>query len=249
MKRVSNIFVIISLFIMFAVSCSVNQSGVSDSDVRQSYEKGTIKEKPVVNDSSDVVVLYSTENKGNTKGVGSSAGDGYIYDLKTSVRDHNDAPNTMGGYTKIPVDLNEGAGGKYIYLYYNKIPYPADDAICMLHIKSNPWWWGPILLTSSPEFKKLGESFDNGGWTDLNQGSGGDFMYLEGATPERIKNFYNWFIFIPVPYHASELELIRDIVIVSSPYYLGGSYNGWTLLPDDLNENAGGKFIQIGYKK
>ena len=98
-----------------------------------------------------------------TKASGYSGGSGYTYDLKTSVRDKNDAPTTMDGYTKIPVDLNEGAGGKWIFLYYKKTSQPK-DALFNVNVRIS----STRNLVANGGYRKLGLAFANGGWTDLN---------------------------------------------------------------------------------
>ena len=81
--------------------------------------KGVFRNKPNVSPNDEITVLFSSEDY-SLRATGNSSGSGYIYNLMTSVRDNNTASPEMLGYTKIPVDLNEGAGGYWIYLYYKK---------------------------------------------------------------------------------------------------------------------------------
>jgi len=193
--------------------------------------KGICREKPEFAD--DVTILFSSEEyeKSNPlmKAVGSSEGtSGYfITDIKTSVRDQNNAPNTMDGYTKIPVDLNEGAGGKYIYLYYKKGGY-AGNFMALNAFSSAV----PLPPYSSSSGTALGRNFSNGMWTDLNNGAGGPFIYIEG-------------IFAQSP--IDPLTRVSDILVISSS---GGmsSYSGWIFINQDLNQGAGGKYIYLCYK-
>jgi len=184
-----------------------------------------------------VIEVFSTENS-KLKATGNSTGNGYICSLMTSVRNDNTAPNIMDGYSKIPVDLNEGAGGKYIYLYYKKTtplepnttPITELDVItnCCMAILFPPYSWNIC-----------GQSFGSGGWTDLNQGAGGDYIYLVQRTKWLGQRFVDPFYNVPP---------IKDILIISSNQKLS-SYPGWTLIPVDLNKGAGGKWIYLCYKR
>jgi hypothetical protein len=207
--------------------------------------KGIFREKPNTNAQANIVVLYSSENK--LKAVGNSTGSGYILDLQTSVRSSNDAPATMSGYTKIPVDLNEGAGGKYIYLYYNKTTSIA-TSLCYLNVRTS--CCTPFLFPSYEYMRRQGVSFGSSGWTDLNQGAGGNFIVLEGCSAE---NIGGWILYctrnnLPIGPVPSDNSPIRDILLISSSKGLG-SYSGWNLIPTDLNKGAGGKYIYLCYKK
>ena len=68
------------------------------------------------------------------------------------------------GYTLIPIDLNQGAGGRWIYLCYYNGSDAFDDgeniiaiAVCF---NKNPWHHGQTVEV------------------DLNKGAGGDYIYL-----------------------------------------------------------------------
>jgi len=184
-------------------------------------------------------VLFSTESK--RKATGSSSGDGYVISIMTSVRSGNDAPPTQDGLIKIPVDLNEGAGGKYIYFYYRKglkeyFPNEKIDYICELSIVTDcclPIIVPPVTWDAS------GKSIGSGGWTDLNQGAGGDYIYLVERREIRHSNMLRLYSYSKPP--------IRDILVISSNKKLS-SYPGWILIPTDLNKGAGGKWIYLCYK-
>ncbi len=65
------------------------------------------------------------------------------------------------GFTKIPVDLNKGAGGKYIYLCFKRdAGTPITGLTVILGERTSP----PSEYTKIP--------------VDLNQGAGGDYIYL-----------------------------------------------------------------------
>jgi hypothetical protein len=208
--------------------------------------KGVFREKPEYN-GEDVVVLYSSENKFRTKAQGNSSGSGYIKNLKTSVRSDNSAGSTMDGYTKIPVDLNEGAGGKYIYLYYIKTE-TSTEALCYLKVRNN--CCTPFFSTEHEYMQKLGISFGSNGWTDLNQGAGGYYIVLEGCSNN---NIAGWITAQAraggsIGWIPSDTQPIKDILIISSSSKMS-SYSGWTFIDVDLNKGAGGKWIYLCYKK
>jgi hypothetical protein len=80
----------------------------------------------------------------------------------------NSSPPIPDGYLKIDKDLNEGAGGKYIYLCYTRNPGKAEKG---LPIRSVCVVGGNTYATPAPYgFVKIE--------TDLNQGAGGDFIFL-----------------------------------------------------------------------
>jgi hypothetical protein len=192
-----------------------------------------------------VQILFSTkdnslENESLFRASGQSGGNGFIYNLKTSVRDKNDAPAAVVDdsrtYYKIPVDLNEGAGGKWIYLYYTK-SIPGDIAgLGFTAIQIHTSCCAPILSPTSL-WIALGKSLGSNGWTDLNQGSGGYYIYLEGLRPGLNAAFLGY----TIP------SVITNILIISSTTQLN-SYAGWNLVPTDLNKGAGGKWIYICYQ-
>lgn len=208
-----------------------------------SIGKGIFRDKPIFSD--DVKIEFSTTDETQTRGEGGSSGSGFILDLMTSVRANNTAEPTLTHdgitYYKIPIDLNEGAGGKYIYLYYAKTQNIYDG---FNHIGSIISCCYPIFYAST-NYKKLGISFSSGGWTDLNEGAGGDYIYLEGL-PIRValsNSFY--------PIH---LNVITDIIIISltkkleSNVYTDSYGNAWIIGTDDLNKGVGGKWIYLGFR-
>jgi len=190
-----------------------------------SIPKGIFRNKPLFDD--DVEILFSTEKDTQLRAEGVSNGNGCIFDLMTSVRDKNDAPETMsnGGrtYYKIPVDLNEGAGGKWIYLYYTKSDRVGESGFASIGCVYDCI---PIINTVGGQ-DKLGKSFGCGGWTDLNQGAGGYYIYLIGSRSFGLS------------------PAVRDILIISSTKAMVSYQSPWYLVPTDLNKGAGGKYIYL----
>ena len=174
-------------------------------------------------------MLYSSEDDSNLKSL--QATSSYITDLYVLTSDKaSAAPPWM--YTKINVDLNQGAGGKWIFLCFTKevgqepiremklwaggrYPSPAIG---------NPW----TVVTNSNGYGYPG--------ADLNEGAGGDWIYLY---ENRSKDCG---------------DPIKEIAIVATT---SSSYTpccGWHISNldkniVDMNRGAGGKFIYLIYKK
>jgi len=132
-------------------------------------------------------------------------------------------------YYKIPVNLNEGAGGKYIHLYYTKTSRK-DQGIGYLDIVRNCCFssdWGHA--TTSSGWNRNALNFSNGKWHDLNDGAGGYYLYLQSLAAAAMVG-----------------RVITDIAVVSSSKSMG-SYSGWHLINYDLNKGAGGKWIYLCY--
>jgi len=124
------------------------------------------------------------------------------------------------GYTKIPYDLNKGAGGRFIYLCYHKASYQqfgtnkqCIDSLVIIYGKNTP---PPAGYTKIPQ--------------DLNEGAGGEYVYL-------CYRLANW----------NNNVAIKDVTVV------GGSNSnlpppyGYEKVPGDLNKGAGGEFIYVCY--
>jgi hypothetical protein len=124
------------------------------------------------------------------------------------------------GYTKIPYDLNKGAGGRFLYLCYHKASYQTYgknkqciDSLVVIYGKSTQ---PPAGYTKIPQ--------------DLNEGAGGDYVYL----CYRLADWVN-------------AIAIKDVTVVG-----GGNANvpapyGYEKVPGDLNKGAGGDFIYVCY--
>jgi hypothetical protein len=86
-----------------------------------------------------------------------------ITDIKIINGKHASAPH---GYTKLPQDLNNGAGGKYIYFCYKSETYNHDRAIkdvTIIH-GNNP------DINAPYGYHKIDK--------DLNAGAGGKYIYV-----------------------------------------------------------------------
>lgn len=126
------------------------------------------------------------------------------------------------GYTKVPFDLNRGAGGDYIYLCYHKASFKP-------MIKNQPGISDLAVIFGENAQPPAGyEKLPN----DLNKGAGGEYVYLCFKKCE-----YN------------NAEVIKDVRVIGgsspdvAPDYLFTKVNG------DLNKGAGGDYIYFTYSK
>ena len=134
------------------------------------------------------------------------------------------------GHYAIVQDLNEGSGGRFIYIKYKYgMDIDTDPApITSLHISNNGTLGSPYI---KPE-----------GFCDLNQGAGGAFIYLYygrgGAQPIR-------------SLHTADYN--GDMVHEESFYTAeSGTDNNdgartYSVIPYDLNAGADGDYIYLGY--
>jgi hypothetical protein len=126
------------------------------------------------------------------------------------------------GYTKIPYDLNKGAGGRFLYLCYHKAsyqPYGTNkqcvDSLVVIYGKNTP---------TPPGYTKINQ--------DLNEGAGGEYVYL----CYRLANWNNDIA-------------IKDVTVVGGNSSNVPPPYGYEKLPEDINKGAGGDFIYICYSK
>ncbi|MCX7987099.1 MAG: hypothetical protein N2662_09185 [Bacteroidales bacterium] len=211
-----------------------------------SIPKGIFREKPKLISDTSVVVLFSTANDNGNKLKATGIIDNANFPFKdpitylyVSIRDNNNVGDWLwDDLKKIPVDLNEGAGGKWIYLFYsrlkklkiykNLIYYPINFITV---VEGRP---GPYLDALPGSYLVQGP--DDKPFPDLNDGAGGAYLYLiarDCITEEDRKRFG---------------EPITDIMIVSANTS-NINYTNWTKINIDLNKGAGGKYIYIFYRR
>ncbi len=199
-----------------------------------SISKGIYREKPNF-ENREVQILFTTENKMKAVGKSDYDGDNPITDLYVSIRKHNNVGDHFGGgLTRIPVDLNEGAGGKWIYLFYTRKKRYDDKSITGLIAFAQTWegyaqgfidshrgenWWGVMKYNNT--------------WADLNAGAGGPYIYLLATRSSTIE--------------GEKQSPIKQLMIVSANTS-NVNYTGWKKVDLDLNKGVGGKYIYIFYK-
>ena len=127
----------------------------------------------------------------------------------------------MEGYRAMPFDLNEGAGGRHVYLYY-QTGLDTEEAITELTTVTGQ--------DISPPY----------GWTkvgiNLNDGAGGQFIYLsfqKGVSNNPIR----------------ELRVLtgNDPVVPEGFFLVGNYYRNNA--PQDMNEAAGGQSLWLAYSR
>ncbi len=133
--------------------------------------------------------------------------------------------NAPKGFEKIPVDLNKGAGGDYLYLCYKKEEATAGIIdILVLHDKK-----ADGKGTECPAgYEKIG--------ADLNKKAGGEFIYLaykKGSAEQSDK------------FGITDLSVLDVGMINSNVIH---TYKDYIVRPIDLNKGAGGDYLYLAYK-
>ena len=133
-------------------------------------------------------------------------------------------------------DLNDGAGGRYIYLYYTTEAWDYPRGITSITFNDNP----------------NGAVCGNGSTTpqDLNEGAGGDYIYMHyGYTmTTTVTNVYNTWDFEPLDDHSDQplyFRLADDVAngdVVTSSNINVANYNTAIV---DLNGKALARLIQF----
>lgn len=150
------------------------------------------------------------------------------------------------GYVKLNIDLNKGAGGSYIYLYFQRDPngvigddWAKTDILSSITTKSSGWWDALYGTTTTPEqwysSLKYQSQGNQGGPTELelNDGAGGAWIY---SFQSKSSN---------APYYGGP---ISEVGILSGNSSSIAPPAGWYKYPNDLNEGAGGDYIYFCYK-
>ncbi len=177
-------------------------------------------------------------------------GSGYIHDLKIIVGAPGDNSTSEqqvigAGYTKLNADLNKGAGGAYIYLCFQR---DAAQVLNGVEYTYNYAYSGPNeILTAfqtkgslstpgDPYFYNIWVPNQNSnvywGRIDLNQGSGGDYIYSFQAKSPFVPNYI----------------YVQEVGVLSGNSSTIQPPSGWNKYPKDLNEGAGGDFIYFCYR-
>jgi hypothetical protein len=253
---INGFFIVVVGTTMFLSSCKKEESSTVEaaeinmgSKELESYDevshsgKEFISDKPFISRdelrADEITAAYST--KSTLKSGGEIPP---IIDLYVSIRDQDNAPQMLGQYEKIPVDLNKGAGGKWIYLYFLR-----DKSLSGVYTMGE---YLTFIEGYNNHFQALGQrawtsTLWNGriverNWlpdlditADLNDGCGinSHYVYLS----EIIKK------------NASYEEAIKNIKVIASSQDNQTLPSGYTKVNLDLNKNAGGDFIYVYYTK
>ncbi|PTX22337.1 hypothetical protein C8N40_101160 [Pontibacter mucosus] len=249
------------------VSKDVQVTGFEDGSERPTRPKKSIEAASTM--SSDPLCPYSTDCTGGGGGTGippspptfvssESIGEGsYYYNSRNLIQDlkiikgssSSIGTSDLPGYYKIPVDLNKGAGGKYIYLCFTRNPERVVGS------SSNPgaWvnderigWKVPVRgIVVKPQSIGPANSWPNL-WTppiemkdplgfhcpDLNDGAGGKYIYAYQQKD-------SW---------DTSLPLVKEVGVLYGSSSSIQPPPGWVRIPQDLNEGAGGDYIYFCVK-
>ena len=182
----------------------------------------------------------------------------------TMISGNNNKITAPPGFMKMPQDLNQGAGGKYIYLCYKKTV--GGSAITDLAVIS-----GSSSGIAAPSgFTKIPQ--------DLNQGAGGKYIYLcykksASGTPItnimlisgnkkdiQYKNAFGYTIlpndlnegaggkYIYLCYSKYSRTCIGDVTVIAGKNKQIQPPSGFKRVDTDLNAGAGGDYIYLCYK-
>ncbi|XP_029985192.1 uncharacterized protein LOC115415665 [Sphaeramia orbicularis] len=144
----------------------------------------------------------------------------YVTELQVSLDQAEEQQLQATGFRKVNVDLNKGAGGKYIYLWYKK----QSEGVPITRIQ--------ISFNSD-----MADGLARAGYTqvpkDLNAGSGGDFIYL-------------WYFKGTTEYDTSiqDVDVTVDAEAEAQKFKLN-----WERVTCDLNRKAGGNWIHMWVKR
>jgi len=144
----------------------------------------------------------------------------YVKNL-TVIADANSNVSLPFPWKKIPVDLNRGAGGLFIYLFKsmgNGSP-PLGAAVT-----------GVTILEGQNPAVPPGYAWDD---TDLNKSVGGAFLYLAWTYATNLSPLLD----VHVVSGATRNDALANIP------------SGWDFVDKDLNKGAGGQFIYLIYKR
>ena len=242
-------YLIAAFFLGILVACQENEITLTKADEKtndvkffeffevqkgDSIPKNVHRGKPAFTENETVVITSEMQKEVKT----TVALTPYITDLYI-IAGNSSNITPPASYQKIDVDLNKGAGGKYIYLCYtkqdvaspiqglevyygvDKYPYPS---------LSYPWRDGVISNSAGFDYPGI----------DLNCGAGGDYIYLYQTRVSGILNPYEGY---------KPWSKIKEIGV----YFARTSASsqvpaGWKRIPVDLNMGAGGFYIYLIYK-
>lgn len=155
------------------------------------------------------------------------------------------------GYTLVPVDLNEGAKGRWIYLCFAK-KNDLDPVVAMaLSFSGNP--------------SHAGHGCNRGGDVDLNKGSGGNYIHLYYSTYSDIEDarkknaapltapWNQWYLtgnpITDITAKSGQIPPDTPSGYMRVEGYDTSNLDHLTTVNPDVNRGAGGKYIYLYYKR
>ena len=147
----------------------------------------------------------------------------------------NDCKAELSGHTIIDRDLNDGAGGDYVYMGYKTTTDPSKAITGILfRVGENP----PERITDNGKayFYLVGKGESNtaseGGYIDLNARAGGVYIYM--------------YVTRDPSYGAPLTDITVDESSSKSGYSTGTNTSGNVI---DLNQGADGDYLYLHYKR
>ena len=147
----------------------------------------------------------------------------------------NDCKSELSGHTIIDRDLNDGAGGDYVYMGYKTTTDPSKAITGILfRVGENP----PDRITDNGKayFYLVGKGETNtaseGGYIDLNAKAGGDYIYM--------------YVTRDTSYGAPLTAITVDENSSKTGYETATNNSGSVI---DLNQGAGGNYLYLHYKR
>lgn len=175
-------------------------------------------------------------------------GAGLIYNL-LFIKHSNPLPAPEQGYTRIDVDLNKGAGGKYIYISFTRDPESVSQFhkdyqgrnFPLTHLYAQGYRTGLSEWVSAPDGYSYIYEF-TGNWAtpsyifdykiiDLNDGAGGKYIYAYSSR------------------NSAKGLPIKEVGVLYGSSSSIAPPPGWIKDPQDLNEGAGGDYIYLCYRR
>ncbi|CAI5657124.1 unnamed protein product [Oreochromis niloticus] len=143
----------------------------------------------------------------------------YITELQVSLDEAEETYLSSQGFIKIDVDLNKGAEGKYIYLWYKK---GSSSPITRIQLTFNHGMSRGLITAGYQKINK-----------NLNAGTSGDYIYL-------------WYYRGNSEYDVPIVDLHVSIEAREEAQMFAF---GWERLACDLNRKARGKWIYLWVKR
>ncbi len=180
-------------------------------------------------------------------------GAGRIRDLKlaasTSPTSNSSSVDALSGtgYIRLAADLNEGAGGDYIWYYFTRDA----NAVIVDSDQGEPYftaqdfvsdyytYYGNVHFPPNKFNDHLAIHINGSVRYDLNSGAGGEYIWSYQAKNPTLTQNTSYVISAP---YFSEIGIIFGNSSVIQPP------SGWIKHPKDLNAGAGGDFIYFCYK-
>ncbi len=214
---------------------------VDNESVIDESKSGSTKEDNVASSALNTNIAFKDASSTGSEG-------SYIKHIQLAVSASNKNVSCQPGYTKLDIDLNEGAGGDWVYLCYTKTN--DIDRVSFTGINQARIYTYAHNGHSVSELEELGR-------TGLKAGYSRVAFYRDG-----VKGTNNYDLnpgakyFIHITTDNSSETPFKDLAVIST----GSSYHksttvqdykndGWLIVDRDLNSWAGGEYIFIAARR